>query len=60
MLDRGLLVHQARLRERLTLSEQLGAIVQAVQEDFLRLRVSKKRTKDVVPALKEWMRAEAE
>jgi hypothetical protein len=93
-LDRGLLVHQARLRiahgertfevsldaeffdlksgrlpeltaeeeddrlrERLALSEELGAIVQAIQEEFLRLRVSKKWAKDVVPALKEWMRA---
>lgn len=94
-LDRGLLVHQARLRvargertfevnldaeffdlksgklpeltaeeeddrlrERLALAEELGAIVEAIQAEFLRLRVSKKWAKELVPALKEWMRAQ--
>lgn len=92
-LDRGLLVHQARLRiehgervyevsldaehfdlkggklpeltseeeddrlrERLYLAEQLGAIVQRVQEEFLTLRASKKWAKETVPELKAWMK----
>jgi hypothetical protein len=91
-LDRGLLVHQARLqlqhgemefqvtldaehfdlksaklpertaeeeddrlRERLTLSEQLAGIVRALLEAFLKLRSSPKWAKVEVPAMKAWM-----
>jgi len=48
-----------RLTERLWLSEQLGAILQALLEEFLRVRGTRKWSKDVVPKLKAWMRGEA-
>ncbi|HEY3450796.1 MAG TPA: hypothetical protein VGK67_30850 [Myxococcales bacterium] len=48
-----------RLTERLWLSEQLGAILQALLEEFMKVRGSRKWSKDVVPQLKAWMRGEA-
>jgi hypothetical protein len=45
-----------RLQERLYLVEQLSGLVQALLEEFLQLRASRKWQKDVVPAMKEWMR----
>lgn len=48
-----------RLTERLWLSEQLGAILQALLEQFLRVRGGRKWSKEVVPQLKAWMRGEA-
>ncbi len=48
-----------RMTERLWLAEQLAAIVQALLDEFLRARAGKKWSKDVVPALKAWMRGEA-
>ena len=50
-LERGLLVHQARV----ALSEELAGMVRAVIEAFLRLRVSAKWAKEEVPALRAWM-----
>jgi hypothetical protein len=46
-----------RLRERLELSEELGAMVEAIQEDFLRLRTSRRWAKEVVPEMLGWMAA---
>jgi len=94
-LDRGLLVHQARLllthgekayevtldaefldvraaklpelmseeddsrtTERLYLAEQLSALIHALVEAFIAIRAGKAWSKQVVPALKEWMRGE--
>ena len=48
-----------RLTERLWLAEQLGAILQALLEEFMKVRGSRKWSKDVVPQLKAWMRGEA-
>ncbi|MBI5542940.1 MAG: hypothetical protein HY901_03565 [Deltaproteobacteria bacterium] len=48
-----------RLAERLWLSEQLAGILQALLEEFLRVRAGKRWSKDVVPELKAWMRGEA-
>ena len=94
-LDRGLLVHQARLRimhgerpfevtldaefldlraaklpelmseeedsrltERLYLAEQLSAMVQTLVEAFITVRAGRAWSKQVVPAMKEWMQGE--
>ncbi|SEM29841.1 hypothetical protein SAMN05444354_114136 [Stigmatella aurantiaca] len=96
-LDKGLLVHQARLllthgerafevsldaefldiraaklpalmsedddsqlAERLALTEQLSALVNALVEAFLAVRAGKAWTKQVVPSMKAWMRGEEE
>ena len=96
-LDKGLLVHQARLhlvhgerhyqvsldaehldfksarlpapmaeeeddklQERLEAAAELGTLVQALVETFLRVRASPRWLKEEVPALKEWMRAAQE
>lgn len=94
-LDRGLLVHQARLRlthgekayevtvdaefldvraaklpqlmseeedsrlgERLYLAEQLSAMLHSLVEAFIAVRAGRAWSKQVVPAMKEWMRGE--
>lgn len=44
-----------RLRERLELAEELGAMIEAVQEEFVRLRTSRSWAREVVPEIKEWM-----
>jgi hypothetical protein len=96
-LDKGLLVHQARLllthgerafevsldaefldiraaklpalmsedddsqlAERLALTEQLSALVNTLVEAFLAVRAGKAWAKQVVPAMKAWMRGEEE
>jgi hypothetical protein len=96
-LDKGLLVHQARLRlthgekvyevtldaefldlraaklpelmseeedartgERLYLAEQLSAMVHALVEAFIAVRAGKAWSKQLVPAMKQWMRGEDE
>ena len=48
-----------RLTERLWLAEQLCAHLQALLDEFLRLRAGRKWSKEVVPRLKGWMRGEA-
>jgi hypothetical protein len=94
-LDRGLLVHQARLLlthgerayevtldaefldiraaklpalmseeedsrtgERLFLAEQLSALIHTLVEAFVAIRAGRAWSKQVVPAMKEWMRGE--
>jgi hypothetical protein len=94
-LDRGLLVHQARLQlthgeqafevtldaefldvrsaklpqlmseeedsrmgERLYLAERLSAMIQTLVEAFLPVRAGRTWNKQVVPAMKQWMRGE--
>jgi hypothetical protein len=94
-LDRGLLVHQARLllthgekayevtldaefldiraaklpalmseeddsrtTERLYLAEQLSALIHTLVEAFITVRAGRAWSKQVVPAMKEWMRGE--
>lgn len=94
-LDRGLLVHQARLMlthgekayeatldaefldiraaklpalmsededaqlgERLYLAEQLSALIHTLVESFITVRAGRAWSKQVVPAMKEWMRGE--
>jgi hypothetical protein len=94
-LDRGLLVHQARLllthgekayevtldaefldiraaklpalmseeddsrtTERLYLAEQLSALIHTLVEAFIAVRAGRAWSKQVVPAMKEWMRGE--
>jgi len=94
-MDRGLLVHQARLLlthgekayevtldaefldiraaklpelmseeddsrtgERLYLAEQLSAMIHALVEAFIAVRAGRAWSKQVVPAMKEWMRGE--
>ena len=47
-----------RLTERLWLAEQLGAILQALLESFMKLRGGRKWSKEIVPKLKAWMRGE--
>ncbi len=47
-----------RLSERLDLAEQLSAMVDALVELFLAERTSKKWARDVVPAMKAWMKGE--
>ncbi|MBU8899448.1 hypothetical protein DRW03_28825 [Corallococcus sp. H22C18031201] len=47
-----------QLSERLDLSEQLSAIVDALVQSFLVVRAGKTWSKQVVPAMKEWMRGE--
>ncbi|AKF81325.1 hypothetical protein SAMN05443572_10721 [Myxococcus fulvus] len=47
-----------QLSERLFLTEQLSAMVDALVNDFLKVRVGKTWSKQVVPAMKEWMRGD--
>ncbi|MBJ6765224.1 hypothetical protein JGU66_31045 [Myxococcaceae bacterium JPH2] len=47
-----------QLSERLDLSEQLSAMVDALVQAFLVVRAGKTWSKQVVPAMKEWMRGE--
>jgi len=47
-----------QLTERLFLTEQLSAMVDALVRDFLTIRASKTWSKQVVPAMKEWMRGD--
>lgn len=49
-----------RLQERLDLTEQLSAIVQALLEEYLRLRSTPRWARDVVPAMQAWARGEDE
>jgi hypothetical protein len=48
-----------RLTERLWLAEQLCGHLQALLDEFLKVRASRKWSKDVVSQLKAWMRGEA-
>lgn len=48
----------SQLAERLFLAEQLSAMVNALVEAFIAVRVGKAWSKQVVPAMKEWMRGE--
>jgi hypothetical protein len=47
-----------RLTERLWLSEKLAAILDALLAEFLKVRATRRWSKDVVPQLKAWMRGE--
>lgn len=47
-----------RLQERLELTAQLSAIVQALLEAYLNLRSAPHWTRDVVPEMQAWMRGE--
>ncbi|NPD27497.1 hypothetical protein D7Y27_39090 [Corallococcus sp. AB004] len=47
-----------QLSERLELTEQLSAIVDALVQDFLAVRAGRAWSKQVVPALKAWMKGE--
>ncbi|MFY2560847.1 hypothetical protein ACN469_24795 [Corallococcus terminator] len=47
-----------QLNERLFLTEQLSAMIDALVGDFLKIRVGKTWSKQVVPAMKEWMRGD--
>lgn len=47
-----------QLNERLYLTEQLSAMVDALVNAFLKIRVGKTWSKQVVPAMKEWMRGD--
>ncbi|MGQ0507382.1 MAG: hypothetical protein ACT4TC_18910 [Myxococcaceae bacterium] len=49
-----------RLSERLDLTEQLSAMLDALVESFLELRTSKAWNKDAVPKMKVWMQGENE
>ncbi len=47
-----------QLSERLFLTEQLSAILDALVNDYLAVRAGRAWSKQVVPALKAWMRGE--
>lgn len=47
-----------QISERLFLTEQLSAMVDALVKDFLAIRAGKSWSKQVVPAMKAWMRGE--
>lgn len=47
-----------QLNERLFLTEQLSSMIDALVGDFLKIRVGKTWSKQVVPAMKEWMRGD--
>ncbi|MCP3104980.1 hypothetical protein LZ198_39555 [Myxococcus sp. K15C18031901] len=47
-----------QLTERLFLTEQLSAMVDVLVNDFLKVRAGKTWSKQVVPAMKEWMRGD--
>ncbi|MCY1014671.1 hypothetical protein [Pyxidicoccus sp. MSG2] len=47
-----------QISERLFLTEQLAAMVDALVKDFLAIRAGKGWSKQVVPAMKEWMRGD--
>ncbi len=47
-----------QISERLFLTEQLAAMVDALVKDFLGIRAGKAWSKQVVPAMKAWMRGE--
>lgn len=49
-----------RLTERLDLTEQLSAMIDALVEAFLAIRASKTWSRDVVPTMKAWMRGEGD
>lgn len=44
-----------RLRERLYLAEQLSNLIDALVQSFLEQRIGKGWSREVVPALKQWM-----
>jgi hypothetical protein len=48
-----------RLTERLYLTEKLSAILDALLAEFMKVRGTRRWSKDVVPQLKAWMRGEA-
>ncbi|HLL05416.1 MAG TPA: hypothetical protein VK539_32905 [Myxococcaceae bacterium] len=48
----------ARLSERLYLAEQLSALVNALVEAFIAVRAGRGWNKQVVPAMKQWMRGD--
>jgi hypothetical protein len=48
----------ARLSERLYLAEQLSGLVNALVEAFIAVRAGKGWSKQVVPAMKQWMRGD--
>jgi len=48
----------SRLDERLYLSEQLSAMIHTLVEAFITVRAGRAWNKQVVPAMKEWMRGE--
>ena len=48
----------AQLGERLYLTEQLSAMVHTLVEAFITVRAGRAWSKQVVPAMKEWMRGE--
>ncbi|RKH65755.1 hypothetical protein [Corallococcus aberystwythensis] len=47
-----------QLTERLELTEQLSALVDALVQEFLNVRASRAWSKQVVPAMKAWMKGE--
>lgn len=47
-----------RLQERLELVEQLASLIDALVDQFLSVRVGKRWSKEVVPAMKEWLAGE--
>lgn len=47
-----------QLSERLSLTEELSSMVDALVQDFLAVRAGRGWSKQVVPAMKEWMRGE--
>jgi hypothetical protein len=47
-----------QISERLFLTEQLAAMVDALVKDFLAVRAGRGWSKQVVPAMKEWMRGD--
>jgi hypothetical protein len=47
-----------QITERLFLTEQLAAMVDALVSDFLAVRAGRAWSKQVVPAMKEWMRGD--
>ncbi|MFP2924468.1 hypothetical protein ACLESO_04480 [Pyxidicoccus sp. 3LG] len=49
-----------QLSERLFLTEQISAMVDALVKDFLGVRAGRAWSKQVVPAMKEWMRGDTQ
>jgi hypothetical protein len=47
-----------RMQERLELVEQLASLIDALVERFLAVRTGKRWSKEIVPALKEWLGGE--
>lgn len=48
-----------RVRERLLLAERLSRLVGALTEEFLKVRASRRWSREEVPRLRAWMRGEA-